>query len=1266
MHQPLVHLNPDIVSVVIPAYNSREFLPAAIESVLSQTYSAIEIIVVDDGSTDDTKVVCVGIAAAVPHRDPAVKYIYQTNQGAASARNTGMRASTGNYLVFLDSDDYLFPEAIEIGVDCLKANPAAGCVFGSYLFKSINPDGSYTTQRLSDDPPAVASYATILAAQHKIQCATAIFRRTAIESVGGFDPRLAVMEDLHLFLRIARTFPIDFHGRVVSEYRYHGKNISSGSAKMLIGTLAVHSAELSYVGQSQQPADAIAYETGRAAWIKFFGDRLLYQIMRQIQAKNWVAALGNHRLLLHYDPHLESIDREVYDVARSALFEQLAELPFESSLAYWAKQLDGGSGLLPLPLAESHLPWRIDCPRLAQPTFVGNSRSFELERELSNDLKTLSQQQGVTLENSLLATFKTLLYRYTGTEDIIVGIPTVDRRDAEIFVNAVAIRSNLAGNPSFADLLQQVQQTVSLAQPHQTVPIELIESLQLHVTLVFETDLEFDKIQLDRLTAMPWLIEADTAKFDLTLYLKQTSDGIAGQWIYNSDLFDATTIDRLHEHFQNLLAAIVANPNQLIAHLPMLTNLERQQLLGTHQPIPNSEGDRCLHHLFEAQVARNPDRIALGFEDQKITYQELNARANQLAHYLQSLGVVANQLVGLCVDRSLETIIGILGILKAGGAYLPLDPSNPPERSAYILTDAQVTILVTTSDLVASLASCVGDRVAFAPAIASALRNRAICLDTDLQKIETYSVINPDNTGQPNDLAYAIYTSGSTGQPKGVLVNHQNVARLFTATDDWYHFNERDVWTLFHSFAFDFSVWEIWGALLYGGKLVIVPYFVSRDPVAFYHLLASEQVTVLNQTPSAFYQLSKIDERLHLSNELSLRLIIFGGEALNLPSLESWFDRHGDTCPQLVNMYGITETTVHVTYQPLTRADLQSTGSLIGRPIPDLQIYLLDAYLQPVPIGTSGEMYVGGAGVAQGYWRRAELTRERFIPHPFSPDADTKLYRTGDLARYLPDGNLEYIGRIDHQVKIRGFRIELGEIEALLSQHPDLTENAVIVREDLPGDKHLVAYLVTHNQQLTTNKLQEFLAAQLPTYMIPAMFAIVPALPLTVNGKVDRRALVANKVESKVIGREPNVTANSSLTLGLPSLRDAIARANATLSPTAIASNLANPNQTTTPKKSTADILVAIWSQVLGRQQVGIDDNFFELGGHSISILQVAAGVQQQLDGIEIPVVKLFQYPTIAKLAAYLNGEQQSSQSNNQLKNRAEQQKAANARRRRG
>jgi amino acid adenylation domain-containing protein len=1229
MHQPLTNSPQDRVSVVIPAYNSGKFLAAAIDSVILQTYPNVEIIVVDDGSTDDTKLICGGKAATLRQGNPLITYIYQANQGAASARNAGIKASQSEYLLFLDSDDYLFSDAIEIGVECLQANPKAGFVFGNYLFRSINAEGAYTTQRLTEDPPLVASYATILAAQHKIQCATVLLRRSAVEAVGGFSPDLAVMEDLHLFLNIAHTFAIDFHDRVVSEYRYHGCNISSASAKMLIGTLAVHSLERDYVQAHGSRVEKIAYQTGRSAWIKFFGDRLPYEIMRCLQAQNWIEAVGNLRLILNYDPQLESVDREVQASAQLTLLAHLNELPFQASLAYWEQQLAGAAALA-LPL---------DRPRSGQPTYMGKSTGFEIDRSLALALADLSQQQQVALSTTLLAAFKILLYRYTGSEDIVVGVPTVNYIDGAVFVNAVALRSDLTGNPAVETLLQQLHQTVTLAQNHQTMPIELIEDLDLQVTFVLEADLPFDTISLDRLTAMPWTIEANTAKFDLTLYLKPTSNGFAGQWIYNSDLFDSAMIDRLNQHFQNLLTAIVTNPQLVgvapitvgIANLPMLTAPELQQLIGSPELASADASSTCLHHLFAAQVERDPDRIAVNFEDRQITYAELNQQANQLAHYLQSVGVTTDQLVGLCVERSIDTIIGILGILKAGGAYLPIDPSNPPERSAYILADAQVTVLVTTADLVASLARI----------------DRVICLDTDLPQIEQYPITNPVNLVDATNLAYVIYTSGSTGQPKGVSVNHANVTRLFTATADWYQFGPQDVWTLFHSFAFDFSVWEIWGALLYGGRLVVVPYFISRDPASFYELLVSEQVTVLNQTPSAFYQLSKIDERLHLTHQLSLRLVIFGGEALNLPSLEPWFDRHGDTLPQLVNMYGITETTVHVTYQPLTRADLQATGSIIGRPIPDLQVYILDAYRQPVARGVSGEMYVGGAGVASGYLRRPELTQARFIPHPFSPNPQARLYKTGDLARYLPDGNLEYIGRIDDQVKIRGFRIELGEIEAILSQHPEIKANAVIVREDLPGDKRLVAYLVTANLHFTNHQLREFLVAQLPTYMIPAVFAIVETLPLTVNGKVDRRALLANKVISQVVGGNTNPIPSPSVL---------------TSTNTAVATGSQSPD-------STEKILMAIWAEVLGQPQVGIDDNFFELGGHSISILQVAAAVEQQLNGLIIPVVKLFQYPTIAKLAAYLNGapQSQSAQSitNSQLKNRAEQQKAANARRRR-
>ena len=407
MHQPFVHSNYDRVSVVIPTYNSSKFLAAAIESVITQTYASVEIIVVDDGSTDDTKAVC--------NRYPTIRYIYQSNQGVSSARNTGMYASKSKYLTFLDSDDCLFPEAIEIGIECINTYPTAGFVFGSYLFRVINLDGSYTTQKLFDEPPSVASYETILAGQHKIQCATVLFRRVAIEAVDGFDSSFIPIEDLNLFLRVARTYPIHFHDRIVSEYRYHGGNVSSQSAKMLVVTLNVYDAEWDYLHKTKNLAALTAYECGRADTIKFFGDRLLYEIMRCLQSKNWVAALGNLRLIVHNDPQIELIDQEVYAAARSALFGYLGELPFESELAYWAHQLDGGSGLLPP---------QVNQPRLEQQTFANSSTSFKLDRALVDEIKLFSQQQGVTVANMLLATFKTLLYRDTGTPLKPTALPT--------------------------------------------------------------------------------------------------------------------------------------------------------------------------------------------------------------------------------------------------------------------------------------------------------------------------------------------------------------------------------------------------------------------------------------------------------------------------------------------------------------------------------------------------------------------------------------------------------------------------------------------------------------------------------------------------------------------------------------------------------------------------------------------------------------------------------------------------------------------------
>ncbi|MDF5719562.1 MAG: amino acid adenylation domain-containing protein [Rhizonema sp. PD37] len=787
---------------------------------------------------------------------------------------------------------------------------------------------------------------------------------------------------------------------------------------------------------------------------------LLFAI-HHIAADGWSIGVLNCELSAHYRAISTGSSVELPELsvqyADFTVWQRqcLTNLVLERQLNYWKQQLTGAPPLLELPT---------DRPRPAIQTFQGGIERFKLNASLTSALRQISQESGSTLFMTLLAGFVVLMSRYSGQTDLVIGSPIANRNRKEIegligfFVNTLALRFDLSTELTFADLLTQVRQVTQNAYEHQDLPFEmLVEQLQLErnlnrnplVQVMFvlqnapSSPWDLPDLSVEK---MPWGLNA--VRFDLELNLWETPEGLEGFCCYSTDLFDAPTIARMMRHFQNLLVAIAANPIQPVALLPLLTQQERHQLLvewndtGVHYPQ-----DKCIHQLFEEQCLSTPDAVAVVYANQPLTYRELNCRANQLAHYLRSVGVEASVLVGICVERSIEMIVGVLGILKAGGAYVPLDPEYPQERLSFMLEDAQVKVLLTQQRFVETLSAT------------SKHQARVVCLDTDFLKIAQNKESNLENTAKPGNLAYVIYTSGSTGKPKGVLVNHSNVVRLFAATN-FYNFNPQDVWTMFHSYAFDFSVWEIWGALLYGGKLVVVPHLLTRSPESFYQFLCTEKVTILNQTPSAFRQLIQAEQSMATIGDLKLRLIIFGGEALELSSLQPWFERHGDTSPQLVNMYGITETTVHVTYHPLSKADLDSTASAIGRPIPDLQVYILDEHQQPVPIGVGGEMYIGGAGVTCGYLNRFELTQQKFISNPFSNYDKARLYKTGDKARYLPNGELEYLGRIDNQVKVRGFRIELGEIEAVLSQHPLVQESVVVVREDIPGDKRLVAYLV--------------------------------------------------------------------------------------------------------------------------------------------------------------------------------------------------------------
>lgn len=899
----------------------------------------------------------------------------------------------------------------------------------------------------------------------------------------------------------------------------------------------------------------------------------------------------------------------------------LAELPIQyADYAAWQRQLMQGEllerqlnywkeKLRDVPVLE--LP--TDRPRPPIQTFSGDIIEVRIPADLTRSLNEISRNSGATLFMTLMASFSFLLGRYSGQEDVCIGTPIANRTRPELenmigcFVNSIAVRTDLSNNPTFTELLAQVKETTLHAYANQEVPFEkLVDTLNISRdmshTPIFQVMFGLQNTPVDRtvelagcqIEVMPSATR--TSKFDLVFNLTETSDGLSGELEFNTDLFNRSTVERLLNHFDNVLRAVAYNPVARLGDIQILGQEElSQQLVEWNRGADETFARHAtLHSLFEEQAERFPAKVALCIDGLTLTYSELNAHANQLAHFLIEQGIQRNQLVGLSLERSFEMIVGILGILKAGAAYVPIDPHNPRERTEFILQDAGVTIIVTQRSIKNNFPK---DQYTL------------IALD-EANGLAKHPVHNP-GVGSYEDRAYVIYTSGTTGKPKGVLIPHTNVVRLFTATEQWFGFNEKDVWTLFHSFAFDFSVWEIWGALLTGGRLVIVPYLISRSPDEFYQLLIKEQVTVLNQTPSAFTQLINVEEQkaADVHNQLALRYVIFGGEALDFAALQTWQKHHSLEQPRLVNMYGITETTVHVTYYPVSEEDLKGRASIIGRPIPDLPVYVLDPNLNPLPVGVPGELHVGGAGLAYGYLNRPELTDERFIENPFRAtqpglQAGThlydRLYKTGDVVRYLANGDLEYLGRIDDQVKVRGFRIELGEIESAICQFEGVREACVLAREDEPGNKRLVAYIATGEAQEADDtqakfvqELRQHLKTQLPEYMVPAAFVLLETLPLTGNGKIDKRALP--------------VPDHSALIT----------------------------HEYIAPRNETEQTLVQIWQDVLKLERVGVQDNFFEIGGQSLLATQIITRVRDVFE-VDIALARIFEDPTIESLAMHI------------------------------
>jgi amino acid adenylation domain-containing protein/non-ribosomal peptide synthase protein (TIGR01720 family) len=838
--------------------------------------------------------------------------------------------------------------------------------------------------------------------------------------------------------------------------------------------------------------------------------------------------------------------------------EWLARQDASRAEAYWRQTLAGFTA-----------PTRI---RLADEASPGESGQIELllTVEETQRVQAWTRRHHLTVNTLVTAAWARVLQAFSGSEDVVFGV-TVSGRPASLpgsaemiglFINTLPLRVASGRGRALVDWLADVQQQQADLREYEysrLVDVQRWSDLPPGEA-VFDTLLAFDNYPVDRTLEHRFgPIEVhDVQLVERTHYPMTLSvvphDAMRMRALYDPRRFAGSGVRRMLHALRTLLVAAVSDRADRVEAWSMVDTDDTRALLA-RAGTPSSQSAaplECLHDWFSRTASARGDVVAVRCGEEQLTYHELEARSNRLANYLRARGVGAETLVGLRMERSIDLVTGIVGILKAGGAYVPLDPANPAERTAFMLRDSGVRIVVSEETF----------------------REEALVRASDAR---------PAPGAAPWNAAYVIYTSGSTGVPKGCVVTHANVARLMRQTEAWYGFDDRDVWTLFHSVAFDFSVWEVWGALLYGGCLVVVPYAVSRSPEDFRDLLARERVTVLNQTPSAFRQLMAADE--HRTAPLALRYVIFGGEALQIDALAPWFDRHGDQTPRLVNMYGITETTVHVTYRVITRADLAAgTGSRIGVPIPDLQLYVLDHHRQLVPEGLAGELYVAGAGVARGYLGRPELTAQRMVPNPFG---EGRLYRTGDLVRWRGDG-LEYLGRIDDQVKIRGFRIELGEIESVLASHPAVRECVVLMR-----DERLVAYVVGRAAAMpgevdgvAAASLRGYAAARLPDYMLPAAFVVLAAMPLTSNGKIHRAALP-----------EPAVAMSDSYVA---------------------------------PRTERERVLAEVWSEVLGVPSVGVHDNFFALGGDSIRSIQILSRARAR--GIELTFQDLFEHPTIAEL----------------------------------
>ncbi|NJN12841.1 MAG: amino acid adenylation domain-containing protein [Richelia sp. RM1_1_1] len=853
-----------------------------------------------------------------------------------------------------------------------------------------------------------------------------------------------------------------------------------------------------------------------------------------------------------------------------------------TQLNYWKQQLKGELPVLQLPT---------DHPRPNSTTFSGAKQYFKFSVSLTNALRQLSQREDSTLFMSLLAAFNILLYRYTDQEDILIGSPIANRNRAELegmlglFVNTLVLRNNLNGNPSFCELLHRVREVTLDAYAHQDLPFEmLVEELQperdlsrnpLYEVMFVLQNTPNSVHEVSGLSLRTLEFDSGTSQLDIFLSMSESEAGLTGCLEYNTDIFDSTTINQFIKNFQTLLENIVVNPQQRLSELSLLTASEQEQLLfKLNQTRVDYPQDATLHQLFEQQVEQTPDSLALISESEELTYCQLNHKVNQLVHYLQNQGVTRYSLVALCLESSIDMVVGILAILKAGGAYIPLDPSYPVERLNFMLADSQVSLLITKQEILEKIS------------LSSA---KTICLDIHKEKIGQESLENPISISEADNLAYIIYTSGSTGTPKGVQGTHRGTVNGLHWLWKTYPFSQGEVCCQKTAISFVDSVWEIFAPLLQGVPTVIISNATVLDSQLFIETLAHHKVTRIILVPSLLRLL--LNNYSHLLQKLSqLKLWITSGETISIKLVQTFQELMPEV--KLINLYGSSEVSANATYYDTSLLQNKAHSIPIGRPIDNTQIYVLNQDLQPTPVGVVGELYVGGDGLAKGYLHRTELTQQRFIDNPFIPG--NKVYKTGDLVRYLKDGNLEYLGRHDEQVKIRGFRVELGEIITAIAQHPDVQESVVIARDDVQENQCLIAYIVTSKQDIA-RQLLPYLQQKLPNYMLPSAFVVLDALPLTPNGKVDKRALPNNEIIRQ------------------------------------------NTNKSfVAPRNFTELALEKIWGNLLNTNPIGVTDNFFELGGHSFLAVRLMAQIQDRF-GHNLPLSTLFENPTIKKLATIVS-----------------------------